>query len=130
MSIAPMMEWTDKHCRFFHRLLTRRALLYSEMVTTGAVLFGPRDRLLGFDVEEHPVALQLGGSDPNQLAKFIVDQATGQQEPNAAMRKEMARWLGARGGQKGGPARAAALSPSRRAEIAKKAAQTRWKKKP
>ncbi|MDT3687298.1 MAG: tRNA dihydrouridine(20/20a) synthase DusA [Pseudorhodoplanes sp.] len=69
MSIAPMMEWTDKHCRFFHRLLTRRALLYTEMVTTGAVLFGPRDRLLGFDAEEHPVALQLGGSDPKQLAQ-------------------------------------------------------------
>ena len=68
-------------------------------------------------------------SDPNQLAKFIVDQATGEQEPNAAMRREMAKWLGARGGQKGGPARAAALSPSRRAEIARKAAATRWKKK-
>jgi hypothetical protein len=70
-------------------------------------------------------------TDPNQLAKFIVDQATGEPvEPNAAMRREMARWLGARGGQKGGPARAAALSPSRRAEIARKAAATRWKKKP
>src|SRR5690606_29092040 len=68
-AIAPMMEWTDKHCRFFHRLLTRRALLYTEMVTTGAVLFGPRDRLLDFDAEEHPVALQLGGSDPKQLAQ-------------------------------------------------------------
>ncbi len=64
-----MMEWTDKHCRFFHRLLTRRALLYTEMVTTGAVLFGPRERLLGFDAEEQPVALQLGGSDPKQLAE-------------------------------------------------------------
>jgi hypothetical protein len=70
-------------------------------------------------------------SDPNQLAKFIVDQATREEpaEPSAAMRREMARWLGARGGQKGGPARAAALSPSRRAEIAKRAAQARWKKK-
>jgi len=64
-----MMEWTDRHCRFFHRLLTRRALLYTEMVTTGAVLFGPRARLLSFDAEEHPVALQLGGSDPKQLAQ-------------------------------------------------------------
>ena len=63
-SIAPMMEWTDRHCRFFHRLLTRRALLYTEMVTTGAVLHGDRARLLGFDPAEHPVALQLGGSRP------------------------------------------------------------------
>ncbi len=64
-----MMEWTDRHCRFFHRLLTRHALLYTEMVTTGAVLHGPRERLLGFDPEEQPVALQLGGSDPKQLAE-------------------------------------------------------------
>ncbi len=64
-----MMEWTDRHCRSFHRLLTRRALLYTEMVTTGAVLFGPRERLLGFDPAEQPVALQLGGSDLKQLAE-------------------------------------------------------------
>ena len=64
-----MMEWTDRHCRFFHRLLTRRALLYTEMVTTGAVLHGDRARLLGFDPAEHPVALQLGGSDPRALAE-------------------------------------------------------------
>ena len=63
-----MMEWTDRHCRFFHRLLTRRALLYTEMVTTGAVLHGDRERLLGYDPGEHPVALQLGGSDPADLA--------------------------------------------------------------
>jgi tRNA-dihydrouridine synthase A len=68
-AIAPMMEWTDRHCRFFHRLLTRNALLYTEMVTTGAVLFGPRERLLSFDAQEQPVALQLGGSDPKQLAE-------------------------------------------------------------
>jgi tRNA-dihydrouridine synthase A len=68
-SIAPMMEWTDRHCRFFHRLLTRRALIYSEMLTTGAVLRGDRARLLGFDAFEHPVALQLGGSDPSALAQ-------------------------------------------------------------
>ncbi|MDI1346673.1 MAG: tRNA dihydrouridine(20/20a) synthase DusA [Pseudolabrys sp.] len=68
-SIAPMMEWTDRHCRFFHRLLTRRALLYTEMLTTGAVLRGDRDRLLGFDAFEQPVALQLGGSDPQALAQ-------------------------------------------------------------
>jgi tRNA-dihydrouridine synthase A len=68
-SIAPMMEWTDRHCRFFHRLLTRRALLYTEMITTGAVLHGDRTRLLAFDRAEIPVALQLGGSDPRQLAQ-------------------------------------------------------------
>jgi len=65
--VAPMMEWTDRHCRFFHRLLTRRAVLYTEMITTGAVIHGDRERLLGFDAFEHPVALQLGGSDPEQL---------------------------------------------------------------
>src|SRR5665213_1068802 len=68
-SIAPMMEWTDRHCRFFHRLLTRRALLYTEMLTTAAILRGDRGRLLGFDAAEHPVALQLGGSDPQSLAE-------------------------------------------------------------
>jgi tRNA-dihydrouridine synthase A len=63
-----MMEWTDRHCRFFHRLLTARALLYTEMLTTGAVLHGDRARLLRFDAAEHPVALQLGGADPRALA--------------------------------------------------------------
>jgi len=63
-----MMDWTDRHCRAFHRALTRRALLYTEMVTTGAVLHGPRERLLGFSNVEHPVALQLGGSEPADLA--------------------------------------------------------------
>jgi tRNA-dihydrouridine synthase A len=67
-SVAPMMEWTDRHCRFFHRLLTRRALLYTEMLTTGAVLHGDRARLLRFDAVEHPIALQLGGSEPRALA--------------------------------------------------------------
>jgi tRNA-dihydrouridine synthase A len=67
-SVAPMMEWTDRHCRFFHRLLTRRSLLYTEMLTTGAVLRGDRGRLLRFDPAEHPLALQLGGSDPRALA--------------------------------------------------------------
>jgi len=67
-SVAPMMEWTDRHCRFFHRLLTRRALLYTEMVTAAAVLRGDRARLLRFDPTEHPVALQLGGSAPAELA--------------------------------------------------------------
>jgi tRNA-dihydrouridine synthase A len=64
-----MMEWTDRHCRFFHRLLTRRALIYTEMITTGAVLHGARARLLAHDPAEHPVALQLGGCDPRQLAE-------------------------------------------------------------
>jgi len=67
-SVAPMMDWTDRHCRVFHRLMTRRAWLYREMLTTGAVLHGDRARLLGFDASEHPVALQLGGSDPRALA--------------------------------------------------------------
>jgi tRNA-dihydrouridine synthase A len=67
--VAPMMEWTDRHCRFFHRLLTRRALLYTEMVTTGAVIHGDRARLIGFDPAEHPIALQLGGSEPLALAQ-------------------------------------------------------------
>jgi len=64
-----MMEWTDRHCRFFHRLLTRRALIYTEMLTTGAVLHGDRARLMTFDPFEHPVALQLGGCDPAALAR-------------------------------------------------------------
>ena len=63
-----MMDWTDRHCRVFHRVLTRSALLYTEMLTTGAVIFGDRTRLLAFDASEHPVALQLGGSDPRELA--------------------------------------------------------------
>ena len=63
-----MMDWTDRHCRVFHRLMTRRALLYTEMLTTGAVIRGDRQRLLGFDASEHPVALQLGGSDSGDLA--------------------------------------------------------------
>ncbi|HEU4518174.1 MAG TPA: tRNA dihydrouridine(20/20a) synthase DusA [Microvirga sp.] len=68
-SVAPMMDWTDRHCRFLHRILSRRARLYTEMVTTGAVIHGPRERLLGFSPEEHPVAVQLGGSDPGDLAR-------------------------------------------------------------
>ena len=63
-----MMDWTDRHCRAFHRLLSRRARLYTEMLTSGAVIHGDRARLLGFDPAEHPVALQLGGSDPGELA--------------------------------------------------------------
>jgi tRNA-dihydrouridine synthase A len=63
-----MMDWTDRHCRVFHRLMSRRARLYTEMLTTGAIIHGDRRRLLGFDPSEHPVALQLGGSDPEDLA--------------------------------------------------------------
>src|ERR1700722_19556713 len=67
-SVAPMMDWTDRHCRMFHRLMTRRGRLYTEMLTSGAIIHGDRQRLLGFDSAEHPVALQLGGSDPRDLA--------------------------------------------------------------
>ncbi len=63
-----MMDWTDRHCRVFHRLMTRRARLYTEMLTTGAIIHGERNRLLGFDAREHPLALQLGGSEPRDLA--------------------------------------------------------------
>src|SRR5947199_5132867 len=63
-----MMDWTDRHCRVFHRLMTRRARLYTGMLTTGAIIHGDRIRLLGFDPSEHPVALELGGSDPGDLA--------------------------------------------------------------
>lgn len=83
LSIAPMMDWTDRHCRAFHRTLTARALLYTEMVTAPAVLHGDRQRLLGFDPVEHPVALQLGGSDPVQLAEAArIGQAFGYEEIN------------------------------------------------
>ena len=67
-SVAPMMDWTDRFCRAFHRLMTRRARLYTEMLTTGAIIHGDRARLLAFDASEHPVALQLGGSSPADLA--------------------------------------------------------------
>lgn len=68
MSVAPMLDWTDKHCRYFHRLLSKNALLYTEMVTTGALIHGDVARHLRFNAEEHPVALQLGGSDTADLA--------------------------------------------------------------
>ena len=69
LAVAPMMDWTDRHCRSFHRLMSPRAWLYTEMVTTGAILFGDKERFLSFDRDEHPVALQLGGSDPRALAE-------------------------------------------------------------
>lgn len=68
VSVAPMLDWTDRHCRHFHRLLSRHALLYTEMVTTGALIHGDVERHLRFGVDEHPVALQLGGSEPADLA--------------------------------------------------------------
>ena len=78
-----MMDWTDRHCRVFHRLMTRRARLYTEMLTTGAIIHGDRRRLLGFDACEHPVALQLGGSDPRDLAIAAkIGEAFGYDEVN------------------------------------------------
>nr|WP_303694093.1 tRNA dihydrouridine(20/20a) synthase DusA [Brevundimonas subvibrioides] len=83
LSVAPMMDWTDRHCRAFHRALSTRALLYTEMVTAPAVIHGDRERLLGFDAVEHPVALQLGGSDPAQLAEAArIGAAMGYDEIN------------------------------------------------
>ncbi|MCX8509815.1 MAG: tRNA dihydrouridine(20/20a) synthase DusA [Rhodobacteraceae bacterium] len=70
-SVAPMMDWTDRHCRYFHRQLSRHTLLYTEMVTAQAIIHGPRDRLLAHDADEHPVALQLGGSDPVLLSQAV-----------------------------------------------------------
>lgn len=70
-TVAPMLDWTDRHCRVLHRTLSRRARLYTEMVTTGAILHGNREKLLGFSPVEHPVALQLGGSDPEDLAQSV-----------------------------------------------------------
>ncbi|MGI4764634.1 MAG: tRNA dihydrouridine(20/20a) synthase DusA [Janthinobacterium lividum] len=82
-SVAPMMEWTDTHCRTFHRILSRHALLYTEMVTTGAVIHGPRARLLAHDASEHPVALQLGGSDSADLAEAVrIAEGFGYDEVN------------------------------------------------
>jgi len=75
-SVAPMLDWTDKHCRYFHRLLSKNALLYTEMVTTGAILHGSQDRFIAFNHAENPVAYQLGGSDPADLAQCaqIIEQ--------------------------------------------------------
>jgi tRNA-dihydrouridine synthase A len=82
-SVAPMMDWTDRHCRVFHRLLSKHARLYSEMVTTGAILHGDRKRLLAFSPEEQPLVLQLGGSDPADLAACArIGEDWGYQEIN------------------------------------------------
>ena len=83
LSVAPMMDWTDRHCRFFHRLLTRHTLLYTEMVTTGALLHGDASRFLRHDESEHPLALQLGGSVPGDLAACAkLAEAAGYDEVN------------------------------------------------
>jgi tRNA-dihydrouridine synthase A len=82
-AVAPMMDWTDRHCRFFHRQLTRQALLYTEMVVADAVIKGARERLLGFHPDEHPAALQLGGSEPAKLAEAAaIGEAFGYDEIN------------------------------------------------
>jgi len=82
-AVAPMMEWTDRHCRSFHRLLSRHATLYTEMVTAAAIIHGPRERLLGFDNAEHRVVVQLGGSDPESLAKAaVIAESFGYDEIN------------------------------------------------
>lgn len=69
LSVAPMMDWTDRHCRYFLRLIAKRVLLYTEMVTTHAIIHGNSDELLRFDPAEHPLALQLGGNDPQYFAR-------------------------------------------------------------
>ena len=71
LSVAPMMDWTDRHCRYLHRLLSKNALLYTEMVTAPALVRGGALHLLDFNPAEHPVALQLGGSDPKELAQAV-----------------------------------------------------------
>ncbi|MGB0847880.1 MAG: tRNA dihydrouridine(20/20a) synthase DusA [Thiolinea sp.] len=82
-TIAPMLDWTDRHCRFFHRLLTQNAVLYTEMVTTGAILHGNAVRHLSFNGEEHPVALQLGGSEPDDMTRCAeIGQQYGYDEVN------------------------------------------------
>ena len=83
LSIAPMLDWTDRYCRYFLRLISRHTLLYTEMVTTGAILYGERSRFLDFDPNEHPLALQLGGSDPGDLARCAkLGEAWGYDEIN------------------------------------------------
>ena len=83
LSVAPMLDWTDRHCRYFHRLLAPNAMLYTEMVTTGAIIHGDADRHLAFNPEEHPLALQLGGSEPADLAHCArIAQERGYDEIN------------------------------------------------
>jgi tRNA-dihydrouridine synthase A len=83
LSVAPMMDWTDRHCRYFHRLLTKNTLLYTEMINAGAVVHGDVPRHLRFNTEEHPLALQLGGSEPDKLAQAAkIAEAWGYDEVN------------------------------------------------
>ncbi len=83
LSVAPMMDWTDRHCRYLHRLLSPHALLYTEMVTTGALLHGDKQRFLMFDEFEQPLALQIGGSNPSEMAQCAeFAQQEGYQEVN------------------------------------------------
>ena len=83
ISVAPMMDWTDRHCRYFHRLLSPHARLYTEMITTGALIHGDRERFLRFDEAEHPIALQVGGSDADALRKCaVMAQDSGYDEIN------------------------------------------------
>ena len=78
LSVAPMMDWTDRHCRYFLRLIAPRTLLYTEMIPTGAILLGQPERFLRFDRAEHPLALQLGGADPDELARCAeIGRSTG-----------------------------------------------------
>ncbi|MCM2503022.1 tRNA dihydrouridine(20/20a) synthase DusA [Aureimonas altamirensis] len=82
-AVAPMIDWTDRHCRYFHRQMTARARLFTEMVVADAAIHGPRERLLGFDATEHPVVLQLGGSDPAKLAEAArIGEGFGYDEVN------------------------------------------------
>ncbi|WP_426736601.1 tRNA dihydrouridine(20/20a) synthase DusA [Myxococcus faecalis] len=83
LCVAPMMDWTDRNCRYFHRQISRHTLLYTEMLTTGAVLHGDRERLLGYEAAEHPVAIQLGGSEPEALAEAArIAESWGYDEVN------------------------------------------------
>src|SRR5258708_18994753 len=87
LSVAPMMEWTDRHCRYFHRLFTPHALLYTEMVVSAAIVRGNAARLLEHDAAEHPVALQLGGCDPDELAQAAsIGESRGFAEINLNVR--------------------------------------------
>ncbi|WP_369152070.1 tRNA dihydrouridine(20/20a) synthase DusA [Candidatus Thiodubiliella endoseptemdiera] len=82
-SVAPMMDWTDRHCRYFHRLLSKETQLWSEMVTTKAIIYGDKNRLLDFDAAEHPLVLQLGGSEPDEMAQCAkIAQDWGYDEVN------------------------------------------------
>ena len=91
LSVAPMMDWTDRHERYFLRQITARTLLYSEMITTGAILHGDRERLLGYDPCEHPLALQVGGADPEALSQCAEIAAAAMGPPEASSTKPTRR---------------------------------------